>query len=256
MCVAALAWSAHPRWLLVAIGNRDEYHDRPAAPLAAWSDGSGMLAGRDLRSGGTWLGVSDVGRFALVTNRRGAEAADPAKASRGALVTDMLRGGDPARVDPESFNPFNLIVADTTQAQFLTNRPDPLHTPLAHGIYGLSNGALDAPWAKTLHLKAALLDWLNAGDDDFAPLFTALRSETLPQAGIHPREPSDVPIEPADTPPFIRHPTYGTRCSTVVAIGRDGAGTIAERRFSAAGEEAGETRLAFGWPLAIDAPAP
>lgn len=47
MCVAALAWHAHPRWRLVAIGNRDELHARSAAPLARWTDGSGILAGRD-----------------------------------------------------------------------------------------------------------------------------------------------------------------------------------------------------------------
>lgn len=67
MCVAAIAWAAHPRWRLVAIGNRDEFHARPAAPLARWDNG--IVAGRDLEAGGTWLGVSP-GRFALVTNYR------------------------------------------------------------------------------------------------------------------------------------------------------------------------------------------
>ena len=45
-------------------------HARPAAPLARWEDGSGILAGRDLEAGGTWLGVAEAGRFALVTNYR------------------------------------------------------------------------------------------------------------------------------------------------------------------------------------------
>lgn len=248
MCVAAIAWQAHPRWHLVAIGNRDEYHDRAAASLAHWNDEAGVIAGRDLRSGGTWLGISEAGRFALVTNRRGFGVADPAKASRGALVTDMLSGrADPAGIPPGDYNPFNLISADRAKAHFLTNRPEDIATPLAHGIYGLSNGALDEPWPKTLHLKAALLDWLGGGQDDFAPLFAALRDETLPETGIHPREPSDVPLEAAETPPFIRNPGYGTRCSTVIAIDRAGSGHIAERRFSASGEDTGETALTFGW---------
>ena len=68
MCVAAIAWLAHPRWRLVAIGNRDEFHGRPTAPLARWDNG--VLAGRDLQAGGTWLGVHADGRFALVTNLR------------------------------------------------------------------------------------------------------------------------------------------------------------------------------------------
>ena len=94
MCVAAIAWRADPRWLLVAIGNRDEFHARPTAPLARWPDGR-VIAGRDLEAGGTWLGVSQ-GRFGLVTNLRTPGYPKPELASRGALVTDWLRGQAPA----------------------------------------------------------------------------------------------------------------------------------------------------------------
>jgi uncharacterized protein with NRDE domain len=252
MCVAAFAWQAHPRWLLVAIGNRDEFHERPAAPLARWDDAGDILAGRDLQSGGTWLGVSDTGRFALVTNLRGYGNPDPARVSRGALVTHLLTGdgryAEPANAPLQDFNPFNLILADREHAHFLSNRPDDIRTTLAHGIYGLSNGTLDEPWPKTLQLKGALLDWLNEDSEDFVPLFTALHSETLPDVGVHPREPSDVPLEAPETPVFIRNAVYGTRCSTVVAIDRAGLGTILERRFSSKGRAAGESRLTFAWP--------
>jgi uncharacterized protein with NRDE domain len=252
MCVAALAWQAHARWLLVAIGNRDEFHERAAAPLAAWDDDDTILAGRDLKSGGTWLGVSRAGRFALVTNLRGYGGPVPDRASRGALVTDLLRGngrnGDPAAAALQDFNPFNLILADRSEARFLSNRPDDIRTKLTHGIYGLSNGMLDEPWPKTLQLKAALLDWLHEDGEDFMPLFAALHNETLANIGVPPREPSDVPLEAPETPVFIRNPVYGTRCSTVVAIDRAGIGTIIERRFSAASRTDGETTLTFAWP--------
>ncbi|MEJ5978400.1 NRDE family protein [Novosphingobium sp. PS1R-30] len=249
MCVAAFAWQAHPQWLFVAIGNRDEFHERPAAPLAAWQNG--VLAGRDLRSGGTWLGATPAGRFALVTNLRGYGAPEPDRASRGALVTDLLTGSgayaDPATAPLQDFNPFNLILADRDTAHFLSNRPDDIRTRLAHGIYGLSNGQLDEPWPKTLQLKSALLDWLNRASDDFGPLFSALRNEDLADVGLPPREPSDVPREAPETPVFIRDAVYGTRCSTVVAVDRGGRGTIIERRFSSASESTGETKLTFAW---------
>ena len=97
MCVAALAW--HPRWRLVAIGNRDEYRFRSAAALARWdanrNGGSKIIAGRDLLGGGTWLGVGDADRFAVVTNRRGFGDPDPARRSRGELVSALLTGDDP-----------------------------------------------------------------------------------------------------------------------------------------------------------------
>jgi uncharacterized protein with NRDE domain len=251
MCIAAFAWSAHPRWLIVAIANRDEYHARPAAPLARWDEPEGILAGRDLQSGGTWLAVSEAGRFALVTNLRGYGDPRPDRASRGALVTDLVDGhgpyGDPLTARLEDFNPFNLILADRERARFLSNRPEDIRTTLAHGIYGLSNGALDEPWPKTLQLKAALLDWLNQGAEDFAPLFMALRSEQLPDVGLHPSAPSDVPLEAPETPVFIRGPIYGTRCSTVVAVDRNGEGAIIERRFDPRGEQTGVTALTFIW---------
>jgi uncharacterized protein with NRDE domain len=252
MCVAAVAWQAHPRWRLVAIGNRDEYHARPAAPLAAWNNG--MLAGKDLKSGGTWLGVTEAktkGRFALVTNLRGFGGPDPDKASRGALVTDLLTGAgryaDPTAAALQDFNPFNLFLADRDALTFLSNRPGDIRSSLGHGLYGLSNGALDEPWPKTLQLKSALLDWLTGDAERFDPLFAALREEKQADVGLPPSEPSDVPREPRDSTVFIRDAVYGTRCSTVVAVDRDGRGTIIERRFSSDGETMGETALPFHW---------
>lgn len=252
MCVAALAWHAHPDWRLVAIGNRDEFHDRPATPLARWEDAPNVIAGRDLRSGGTWLGISEEGRFVLVTNRRGFGDPDPALASRGELVTDVLRGSgkysDPGIGQLHDFNPFNLIAIAYGQSHFLSNQPEPVHTALPHGVYGLSNGALDEPWPKTLYLKAALLDWLNNSGGDTQTLFGALASETRGDVGLHPQHASDISAEARDTAPFIRNPVYGTRCSTVVMVDREGAGLFAERRFDAAGQITGDTGLRFRWP--------
>ena len=92
MCILALAWLAHPRWRLVVAGNRDELHARPAAPLARWGKPDHLIAGRDLEAGGTWLGVSEQGCFAVLTNLRGYGPPQPGRASRGALVTDLLAG--------------------------------------------------------------------------------------------------------------------------------------------------------------------
>ncbi|MEC3911320.1 NRDE family protein [Sphingobium sp. CR2-8] len=251
MCIMAMAWAAHPRWRLILIGNRDEYHARPAAPLARWNDRPGLIAGRDLQSGGTWIGVSEAGRAAIVTNLRGYGAPRPDRASRGALVTDLLAGdgdyADIAQAALADFNPFNLIAIEGDRAHFLTNRPEPLRTALTPGLYGLSNGALDAPWPKTLALKAALLSWLTQDAQDPALLFDPLRQETLPTAGIAPALPSDAPDEAAASPIFIRNPLYGTRCSTVIAVDRHGQGCILERQFDRDGGHAGETALRFAW---------
>jgi uncharacterized protein with NRDE domain len=249
MCVLALAWQAHPRWQLVVAGNRDEFHDRPAAALARWAEPPHLLAGRDLQSGGTWLGVSERGRFVVVTNLRGFGMPEPGRPSRGALVTDLLDGADPASVPIAAYNPVNLIAVDATGAHFLSNRPDPVRTHLAPGLYGLSNGTLDEPWPKTLRLKSVLLDWCMGPADDPEILLAGLREEVLPDIGLDPVIPSDVPQEPHHSPIFIRNPVYGTRCSSVVMIDRAGRGRLIERRYSTAGEAAGDTSLAFSWPV-------
>jgi uncharacterized protein with NRDE domain len=234
MCVAAIAWAADPRWRLVAIGNRDEFHERPTAPLAEWADGR-IMAGRDLQAGGTWLGVAQ-GRFGLVTNLRVPGYPRPELASRGALVTDWLRGTAPAAI--ETMNPFNLWLADRKRLQFVSNHPVPEQMELEPGIHGLSNGARGDRWFKTARLEAALAEWFAT---DAAPeaLFGALADRT-PQSA-----------DPEDTfsSVFIRNPTYGTRCSTVVLVDAQGHGRITERRFDASGEQTGETALQFSWPV-------
>jgi uncharacterized protein with NRDE domain len=236
---------------LVVAGNRDELHARPAAPLARWEEPDHLIAGRDLKSGGTWLGVSERGRFAVVTNLRGFGPPDPDRPSRGALVTGLLVGegalGDISSIDPAEFNPFNLISADPDEAWFLSNRPRAVRGRLAAGIYGLSNGALDEPWPKTLRLKSRLLEWIVPGGGPPDALLDALADETLPDVGIGPALPSDATLEPALSPIFIRNPVYGTRCSTVVAVDDTGKGIIVERRYDAGGTVEGETEVAFSW---------
>lgn len=237
MCVAALAWLAHPRWRLVAIGNRDEYHERPAAPLEAWKDGSGIIAGRDLRAGGTWLGVTGTGRFALVTNFRVPGYPKQGLASRGGLVTGWLQ--NTAEPDIAAMNPFNLCLADADHARVLTNYPKRELHELEPGVHGLSNGAFHRPWPKTRQLCAALGEWLQTDAEDPAALFAALREQT-PAA---PKSADEEGPEAVYSPVFIRDPIYGTRCSTVVLIGRDGAGRIEERAFDAQGRANGQRAI-------------
>lgn len=245
MCIAAMALNAHPRWQLVVAANRDEYHARDAAPLAHWDDRPAILAGRDLKGGGTWLGVSENGRMVLVTNFRVPGYPKPERPSRGRLVTGLLDGHDPAAIDLAPFNPFNLVVANPQGAQFLSNHPEQQRSPLPSGVHGLSNGALAPAWPKTRRLCGDLSDWLAGDTHSIEPLFAALRDESPhDSAGDGPGEGP----EPRLSGVFIRDPVYGTRCSTVILIDRQGSGRIAERRFDANGAVSGESVLDFRWP--------
>ena len=229
MCVVALAHRVHPDWPLILIGNRDEFHARAAAPLHEWNDGSGLVAGRDLQAGGTWLGVHrPSGRAVVVTNVRGAMP-DPAKKSRGALVSDLLRGegcfADPAAEDLPRFNAFNLFAVDGDAARLLTNRPVPLIMPLEAGVHALANEPVDAPCSRAERLRAAL--------------------EAVIEAGASPDSLLDTLIAEDDPALFLRGDVYGTRASTLVLISADGRARMIERRYEAGGRPAGTTALEF-----------
>ena len=252
MCGLAFAWRASAKWPLVLIGNRDEAHDRASAPLDRWADDPRVLGGLDLVSGGSWLGVSEAGRLAVVTNVRSPALPSPDAPSRGLLVRDVLTGdgpyADPSQADLAPFNPMNLITVADGQARFWTNRPAVRRQDLTAGIYGLSNGGLDDDWPKTRRLKGSLKAWLAAPHGGVEPLLAALADETRADDGELPATGLATDLERQVSPIFIRRPVYGTRCSSVVRIAADGQGEFVERRFDAAGQVSGETRLTFRFP--------
>lgn len=244
MCLIAFAIEAHPATPLLIAGNRDEFFERPTAPLHRWAlpNGIEVLAGRDLRDGGTWLGLSAEGRVAMLTNVRSADLRTGAR-SRGELANHWLAGdvdwdGLLGSLLPTDYGGFNLVVGDALTGDWgwVSNR-DPaqphsaesrtLHSRrLLPGVYGLSNATLDTDWPKTQRLKRAVAEALANGHDDGANgeagLLQALGetrpapSDTLPRTGV-----PDA-VEAALSSPFVRIPAngYGTRTSLLVRASR------------------------------------
>lgn len=232
MCVVALALHQHPDWPIILIGNRDEFHARDSAPLHAWDDGSGIIAGRDLVGGGTWLGVVPAARrLVVVTNARGERGPDPDKVSRGVLVRDLLTAtGAFAAPDPgqlEAFNGFNLLTVSAGDAQLLTNRPAASIRRLDAAVHALANEVVGRDCARSARLHGVVEAWIGAGTEP-AALFDALGRSDAPAL-------------------FLDNPVYGTRCSTLVAIDANGIGTMIERRFGADGAPGGTTEIGFNW---------
>ena len=244
MCIAAVAWRAHPRWQLVVAANRDELHTRPALPLARWADAPGIIAGRDTEAGGTWLGVNEaLARLVLVTNRRTDEPPRADAPSRGALVRALLDGADPLAVPLAGYNPCNLLVAGADGLVALESHPDARRRLLPPGVHGVSNGALDAVWPKTRALVETLRGWLD-GEADPEALFAVLADRTP-----RPARPGEPGAEAMFNSVFIEGPVYGTRCSTLVMVDAKGQARMRERRFSPTGEAVGESAVDFSWPL-------
>ncbi len=254
MCLLVLAWDAHPKYRLIVAANRDEFHERPSAPLHRWSEAPGLLGGRDLQAGGTWLALDRDRRFGVVTNYRDLQRPAPQAPSRGGLIPAYLSQRLGAREFLEALAPtaprysgFNLLLTDAAGLWYASNRASPLFRALPPGVYGLSNHLLDTPWPKLARVRREFEAWLEASP---APQAGALLSmladrapadpdERLPETGLSPE------WERVLSAPFVLHPEYGTRCSTVVLLEPDGALLLRERRFDAAGALTGETEVSL-----------
>ncbi len=253
MCLAVVALDAHPAYALVIAANRDEFHARPAAP-AAWGAAppfAGVLAGRDLQAGGTWLGVHRDGRWALVTNVREGGRKDASARSRGELVLRVLNGPRDTEAAlsamapaQHGYNGYNLLAGAGARAYWTSNRGERVQR-LPAGVHGLSNALLDTPWPKLVRTLARVRAWAARGDTDTAPLFAALADrERAPDADL-PATGVTLDWERLLSSPFIVGDGYGTRCSTVVTVDRAGHARFHERTFDAAGGSAGETVETF-----------
>ena len=247
MCLILVAWQVHPDYPLVVAANRDEFHARPAAPAARWTEAGHVLAGRDLEAGGTWLGVTENGRFAAVTNVR-EPGAPKGAVSRGHLTRDFLMGAMPpgdfaASLSDTAYSGFNLLVADAETLCYRSNR-DGSARELPPGIYGVSNHLLDTPWPKLATAKArfsvalaslpereSFFDLL--ADDEIVP------DECLPATGV------PLEWERRLSAVFVRSPGYGTRASTLLLRRADGSGILIERSFGTEADVAGEVCLPF-----------
>lgn len=225
MCLIAFAIHGRPGLPLLLASNRDEFFDRPTQPLQLWPLPSGkrVAAGRDLQAGGSWIGLAEDGRVAMLTNVRHWPI-EAAPCSRGDLVTGWLDSEADwqdwiTAIDPARYAGFNLVLGDlgTSRWAWLSNRavgasgPNEAGLPpgwqgrsLGPGCYGLSNAGLDTPWPKTLALKEALARHLSQ---------RACADET--RTGV------PIDLERRLSSAFVHAPErgYGTRSSLIVHAG-------------------------------------
>ncbi|HEU4406377.1 MAG TPA: NRDE family protein [Polyangiaceae bacterium] len=242
MCLIGLRWQPDDAdWPLWVGANRDEFRSRPAARAACWPEG--LLAGRDLESGGTWLGVTRAGRFAALTNYRDPSAPRVGRRTRGALPVGFLLSGagpraflEQVRRERDAYAGFNLLVGTPDELFWYGSRPDRLE-PVAPGVHALSNAELDTPWPKVRRLAARV----GAAAADEA-LLEALVDRAAAPDGELPDTGVGLAVERALSPAFIDMPDadYGTRCTTVLRLGR-GRGRFAEWTWPS-----GE-RVEFAW---------
>lgn len=228
MCLIVIAWKARADLPLIVAANRDEWRDRPAQPAHWWNDERAILAGRDLKAGGTWMGVTRSGRFAAITNFRDPAERRSTAPSRGALVTEFLLSGEPPErflasiaARASAYNGFNLIVGDGASLWYYGSREGAMR-PIEAGVHGLSNHLLDEPWPKVRRGRSVMQAALD--DADPVPRLFQMLSDAkaapdaeLPDTGV------GITWERRLATALITGEDYGTRCSTVVTFAASGA---------------------------------
>lgn len=230
MCTIFLAYQQDPEYPLILLANRDEFLDREALPMHWWEE-KGILAGRDVRAGGTWLAIDRAANFSLVTNYRDLSLVKDEAKSRGELPVQLITHKEfreELTEKAKDYNPFNLLYSSHGEVRYTNNIGEFNWQRLSPGIYGLSNAFLNTPWPKVEKGKRWLQKAIEKGDfstekalnfladTDLAP------AEQLPETGVPPEW--ELQLSALN----IRYQGYGTRVSTVLTVNRAGEVEVVE----------------------------
>lgn len=245
MCLITFAERDHPKYSLILAANRDEFYNRPTRKAQFWIEEGypNILAGKDLEAGGTWMGIHKNKKWAALTNYRDPSQLKINAPSRGDLVLDFLKSEQSAqefiaKVQNKSslYNGFNILLGDAEGILHFSNHNNTI-TSVTTGVHGLSNALLDTPWPKLELAKSGLKQIIKSNQVEPNRLFDILKDDTkaedskLPQTGI----PSH--LEKAISSIFIKTEGYGTRCSTLLLIHKNGTIEFIERRYKPASHE-------------------
>ncbi|RPI71328.1 MAG: NRDE family protein [Ignavibacteriales bacterium] len=234
MCLIVFAYSHHPEYKLIFGANRDEFFERPSSPAHFWKD-EPVLAGKDLKEGGTWCGITKTGRFAAITNYRNIKAIKKDAVSRGKIVTDFLTGTSSPELyskgltdSANQYNGYSLVFGNLSGLYFFSNQTKKIEK-IESGIHGLSNHLIDTPWFNVKRGKELLEQVINNGDnltDNLLKILsdnTASTEDELPETGL------DKETERKISSIFVDLPDYGTRSSTIILIDKNNNVTFIEK---------------------------
>ena len=247
MCLIIFAYQTDPRFPLVVAANRDEIFARPTAQATLWADeesGQHILSGRDKQAGGTWLGITQSGRFAAVTNIRDPSQTERRSQTRGDLTRQYLAGDDSPQQyckrltqSYDQFAGYNLLVGDTNSLLYVNNHEEKVWE-IEPGVHGLSNGLLNSSWPKVNKGKTRLQALMQHTEGLTTDALIAMMSDRsqaqdadLPDTGI------GIEIERKLSPAFILNPKreYGTLCSTALIVDQKGPTRFSEQNFDSLG---------------------
>lgn len=224
---------------LILAANRDEYYERPTKNMHWWEPEE-ILAGKDLQAGGTWLAVSNDGRFAVLTNFKELANGKESLKSRGELISNYIASkGVSSKEYLENFKErnyagFNLLLGDKEGIHYISNRSEGIEK-LESGIHALGNLLLNTQTKKSIKIKNQFKELLQTNPNEDV-LLEFMRGDSgdlsnLDMAGFKETEHEEIPYR------FIKSNVYGTRCTTLLTIDLNGKYTITEQNYSKKGNK-------------------
>ena len=251
MCILFFAIDKHPQYPVIICANRDEFHQRPTQAMHQWLSPE-ILAGKDLQAGGTWLGLSNDGKFSALANYRQSLTEAGNKKSRGELVLNALtREARPLESQlpriANDYNGFNLVFGHLNRLICFDSVNQSFHK-LTPGFHSICNGALDDIWPKMALGQEQLAQAISQSANtekalDSETLFALMRNcqqatqKELPDTGIA------LEWEQLLSSIFIVSKEYGTRSTTILMQNKNGDVQIYERSYSPTGQVTGTLKF-------------
>ncbi len=226
MCLIVFAYKTHPDFDLILSANRDEFRNRCFKSAHIWGQSQKIMSGIDLTANGTWTGISESGRIAVITNYRDKLNFDPELTSRGELATNFLDSDITVneylitlKNNKDNYNGYNILFGDTNQLVWYCNKSNE-HRYLEPGIYGLSNAFLDTPWPKLIDVKSQFTDKIHNNKIEPHQLMSVmLKKQCYPESDL-PDTGIDKELEIGLSPIFVGLDGYGTVLTTLIYLGK------------------------------------
>ena len=229
MCIVLIAKNTTKDFPLIVLANRDEYFERETRSLGLWKKNKEILAGMDLRAGGTWLGVTNRGKFAALTNLPSIERTPGKTKSRGLLIKDFLTKNitpyqytNFLKESKNEFLGFNLVVGEKDSFFHYSNTNSKISI-LNNGIHIMTNTTLNNNWPKSDTLRERVKNILIKRPSNLIDNFFSVLGPSLNVRA------SNTPYTDSI---FITGESYGTRSSSVLMFHKNGESNFNERTYN------------------------
>lgn len=241
MCIIFLAVNEHRDYPLILLANRDEFQERPALNAHFWKEHPELLGGKDLKEGGTWLGLTKNGRISAITNHRDIPLHKEGRHSRGLLVLDYLLSETSPSLyleelvqNRENYNPFNLLVGSVKELFVYSNISNKIDR-IEKGLHGISNAFLNTPWPKITRGLDKFKSAIEKDSIKTEELFSIMQDTAKAPDHLLPDTGVGLEKERFLSSIFLQSEVYGTRSTAVLLFDRNNTINFFEKSYSPGG---------------------